>query len=47
VLELRDSKPSLADRFAARTAAWPAWRSPFVVFAFDECTTIVDVCLLG
>ena len=31
MLELRDSKPSIADRVAARAAAWPAWRSPFGV----------------
>ena len=31
MLELRDSKPSIAERFAARAAAWPAWRSPFGV----------------
>jgi hypothetical protein len=31
VFELRDSKPSIADRVAARAAAWPAWRSPFGV----------------
>jgi hypothetical protein len=31
VLELRASKPSIAERFAARAAAWPAWRSPFGV----------------
>jgi hypothetical protein len=29
MFELRDSRPSIADRFAARAAAWPAWRSPF------------------
>ena len=31
MLELRDSKPSIADRVSARVAAWPAWRSPFGV----------------
>src|SRR5437773_11550078 len=31
VLDLRDSKPSIADRVAAGAAAWPAWRSPFGV----------------
>ena len=31
MFELRDSKPSIADRVSARVAAWPAWRSPFGV----------------
>jgi hypothetical protein len=31
VFELRDSKPTIADRVAAGAAAWPAWRSPFGV----------------
>jgi hypothetical protein len=31
VLELHDSKPSIADRVAARAASWPAWRWPFAV----------------
>ena len=31
MFELRASKPSIADRFAARAAAGPAWRSPFGV----------------
>jgi hypothetical protein len=31
VFELRDSKPTIADRVAAGAAAWPAWRSPFAV----------------
>jgi hypothetical protein len=31
VLELRESKPPIADRFAARAAAWPVWRSTFGV----------------
>ena len=31
MFELRDSKPSMADRIAARAAAWPASRSPFGV----------------
>ena len=31
MFELRDSKPSITDRVAARAAAWPACRSPFGV----------------
>ena len=31
MFEIRDLKPSIADRFAARVSAWPAWRSPFGV----------------
>ena len=31
MFELRDSKPSIAERVAARAAAWPACRSPFAV----------------
>ena len=31
MLEVRDSKPTIAERLAARAAAWPACRSPFGV----------------
>jgi hypothetical protein len=33
VFELGASKPSLANRAAARAAMWPAWRSPFSVLS--------------
>ncbi len=33
MLELPDSKPSIAERFTGLTASWPIWRSPFAVLS--------------